>query len=121
MLAGSDPVINGDGKQTRDYVFVEDVARANEDALNIRGSETFNVGTGIETDVNTLFGILKALTGSSYPEKHGEAKKGEQMRSVLLAARISRATGWRPRVALEEGLRKTVEFFKNQRHDEPAR
>jgi len=115
MLAGGQPIINGDGKQTRDYVYVEDVARASVDALNFRGSNTFNIGTGIETDVNTLFRILKTETGASCEERHGEAKRGEQQRSLLTSAKIRKETGWTPRVSLEEGLKRTVEFFRQQR------
>ena len=121
MLAGENPVINGDGKQTRDYVFVEDVAHANEEALTLRGSDTFNIGTGVETDVNRIFQIVKAATGSHCPETHGVAKKGEQMRSVLTSAKINRATGWSPRVGLEDGLRTTVESFKHATRDEQRR
>ncbi len=115
MLGGKDPVINGDGKQTRDYVFVGDVARANVEALRLAGSDTFNVGTGIETDVNRIFKVLRDATGAQCPEQHGEAKKGEQMRSVLSAAKIHTATGWKPEVGIEDGLRKTVGFFRDAR------
>ena len=114
MLAGVQPIINGDGKQTRDYVYVGDVARANVDALSYRGSNTFNIGTGLETDVNTLFGILREATGSQCREQHGEAKMGEQQRSLLTAAKILKETGWKPAVSLQEGLKRTVEFFRGQ-------
>lgn len=78
MLAGSPVVINGDGRQTRDYVFVGDIVRANVLALDFKGSNTFNVGTGIESDVNTLFRIIKRETGSPCEETHGPAKKGNR-------------------------------------------
>jgi UDP-glucose 4-epimerase len=116
MLRGDQPVINGDGKQTRDYVFVGDVVRANVLALQFQGSDVFNVGTGIETDVNTLFRHLRMLTGSSCVERHGEAKKGEQQRSVLSHQKILGSLGWRPSVTLEEGLRQTVEYFRAVPH-----
>jgi UDP-glucose 4-epimerase len=114
MLAGSPAVINGDGKQTRDYVFVGDLVRASVLALDLKGSDTFNIGTGIESDVNAIFRILKKATGSPCEEKHGEAKKGEQMRSVLDASKVASVLGWRPTVKLEEGLTRTVEYFKNE-------
>jgi UDP-glucose 4-epimerase len=114
MLAGGQPVINGGGLQTRDYVYVADVVRANMFALGHDRTGTFNVGTGIETDVNTLFRTLRELTGSSCAEKHGEAKKGEQMRSVLDARLMNRTFGWSPETPVAEGLRKTVEFFRNR-------
>jgi UDP-glucose 4-epimerase len=114
LLAGQTPTINGDGKQTRDYVFVGDVVRANVLALGIPGSNTFNIGTGKETDVNELFRMLKELSGAHCEERHGEAKKGEQLRSLLTADKIHAATGWRPSVPLREGLAKTIEYFKGE-------
>lgn len=113
LLAGGRPVINGDGTQTRDYVFVGDVVRANLRALDFEGSDAFNVGTGVETDVNTLFRSLRELTGAPCPEEHGPAKLGEQLRSVLNHDKITRVLGWRPETSLREGLARTVTFFKS--------
>lgn len=114
MLEGSQPQINGDGKQTRDYVFVADVVRANFLALNYDKSDIFNIGTGIEADVNELFHHLKQLTNSKCEEFHAPAKKGEQLRSVLDTKKIKTILDWTPQVELEEGLKLTVEFFKNK-------
>lgn len=114
MLGGEQPVINGDGRQTRDYVFVGDVVRANVLALQYSGTGVFNVGTGVETDVNTLFHHLRSHTGSKCVEKHAEAKKGEQLRSVLDNSEIARTFGWRVTVPLEDGLRLTVEYFRKE-------
>jgi UDP-glucose 4-epimerase len=113
MLCGEQPIINGDGKQTRDYVFVEDVVRANLLALRHKGSGVFNIGTGVETDVNTLFRHLRTLTRSGCAEKHGEGKKGEQLRSVLDARKAIRDLEWSVTHSIEEGLRLTVEYFRN--------
>ena len=112
MIGGDQPVINGDGKQTRDYTYVGDVVRANMHALEHDGSEIFNVGTGIETDVNTLFRHLKQLLQPTCPEKHGPAKEGEQLRSVISHAKIGRVFGWKPETPLAEGLKRTAEYFK---------
>lgn len=112
LLNGRQPIINGDGKQTRDYVYVGDVVRANVLALRCEGSRVYNIGTGVETDVNRLFAYLKAATGSSCEEHHGPAKKGEQLRSVLSSAKIARELGWQPLVTLQEGLQRTVEYFR---------
>jgi UDP-glucose 4-epimerase len=112
MLEGTSLTINGDGTQTRDYVFVDDVVAANMAVLNYGTSAVFNVGTGIETDVNTLFHLLNSLTGGKAREQHGPAKKGEQQRSVLDTSRLSSLFGWKPGVQLEEGLKRTVEFFR---------
>lgn len=113
MLAGEQPVINGDGKQTRDYVYVEDVVKANLSALSYNDSGIFNIGTGIETDVNQLFNMLKEYSHSKSREIHGPPKKGEQQRSVLDYSMAKNALSWRPSIGLSEGLRKTVEYFKN--------
>jgi UDP-glucose 4-epimerase len=113
MLREEQPIINGDGKQTRDYVYVGDVVRANLLALRYEGSGVFNIGTGVETDVNTLFRHLRTLTGSGCAENHGEGKKGEQLRSVLDARKAIRELGWSVTHSLEEGLRLTVGFFRN--------
>jgi UDP-glucose 4-epimerase len=112
MLKGERPVINGAGTQTRDYVFVGDVVRANVLALDLHGFRVLNVGTGVESDVNLLFRELRRLTGSSCDENHGEAKKGEQMRSVLSTAQLHALTGWTPAVTLSEGLERTVAYFR---------
>ncbi len=112
MLNGEQPIINGEGKQTRDYVFVGDVVQANLLGLKYNGSNIFNIGTGIETDVNQLFHHLKKLTGAKCEEKHIPAKAGEQMRSVITSKKIGDMLGWKPTVTLEEGLKRTVEFFK---------
>jgi UDP-glucose 4-epimerase len=112
MLRGERPIINGNGRQTRDFVFVEDVVEAN---LAVMGKEVmgvYNVGTGRETSVNDLFRILATLTNAGSQELHGPAKKGEQARSVVDATKIRRELGWEPRVSLEEGLKRTVEYFR---------
>jgi UDP-glucose 4-epimerase len=115
MLKGEQPIINGDGKQTRDYVFVGDVVQGVLLGLKYNGSDIFNIGTGIETDVNQLFGHIKTLTDSTCEEKHIPAKAGEQMRSVITSKKIGEALGWKPTVSLEEGLKRTVEFFKGKK------
>ena len=112
MLAGEQPIINGDGKQTRDYTYVGDVVNANVLALNVKGSNVFNVGTGIETDVTTLFRHLTGLLNLSCREEHAPAKAGEQRRSVIGAQKIRSELGWKPEVTLQEGLKKTAEYFK---------
>ena len=114
LLRGEQPVINGDGKQMRDYIHVADVVRANLAALTAEFSGALNLGTGIETDVNTLFDHLRRLCGSSAPEGHGPPKAGEQRRSVIDSALAGRVLDWRPQVGLEEGLRQTVAFFRSR-------
>jgi UDP-glucose 4-epimerase len=115
LLAGETPTINGDGEQTRDYVYVGDVVRANLRLADHRFSGALNFGTGIETDVNTLFRLLRELSGSNAPERHGPAKPGEQKRSVISPALAGQVLDWRPEVSLREGLGRTVEYFRQVR------
>ena len=116
MLGGGQPVINGPGEQTRDYVYVGDVVRANLAALAYDGSGVFNVGTGRETSVNELFRLLRAETGADVEETHGPAKPGEQQRSVLGYENAERDLGWTPQVPIEDGLARTVDWFRT-RHE----
>ncbi len=104
--------INGSGEQTRDYVYVGDVARANVLALESPApSGAYNIGTARETDVNELYEVLRSVSGKDLPPEHGPAKPGEQLRSVVDPARASKVLGWKPEVGLEEGLRETLRFF----------
>jgi UDP-glucose 4-epimerase len=112
MLQGKTPVINGDGEQSRDYVFVEDVVRANVLVLDRGDNEAFNLGWGRGTTVNEIFRNLRQLTGYRGDEQHGPAKLGEVRRNDLDASKIRNSLGWQPQVSLEEGLRKTVAFFR---------
>jgi UDP-glucose 4-epimerase len=108
LLRGEPCVINGDGLQTRDYVYVGDVAEAALRALE-RPQVTgpINIGTGVETTVVALFEALRAAFGHG-ESHHGPARPGEQRRSLLDASRARQVLGWTPRVGLDEGLRRTV-------------
>lgn len=112
MMAGEAPVINGDGTQTRDFVFVGDVVRANLFALEKARNDIFNVGTGIETNVNQIFQGLNTHIGRGTPEEHGPAKEGEQQRSVISYEKTKSQLGWEPVVTLHDGLNKTVDYFR---------
>jgi len=114
LLKNENPIINGDGKQTRDYVFVEDVVKANVVALNSVSSNIYNVGTGIEISVNQLFEKLNEIAGSKAVEKHGPSPKGEQTRSVITSDKLFKEFQWKPSVKIDEGLRKTFESFKSK-------
>ncbi len=125
MFSGEQPVIFGSGRQTRDYVYIGDVVRANLLALKSKKVGSYNVGTGKETDVIYLFKKLKQLTGAAAREIHGSPigqknkatalAPGEQKRSSLDAGKISRELGWRPGVKLDDGLGKTVDWFRLRR------
>ena len=115
LLGGEKARINGDGKQTRDFVYVGDVAEANARALVSDAVGSFNVGTGIETDISTIFQMLKRLTNSNQPEEHGPPLPGEQRRSVVDARKIEKALGWKPKTSLQAGLDATVQYFREAR------
>jgi len=112
LLTGEQPIINGDGAQTRDYVYVGDVVAANLKALAYSENDYFNIGTGIETDVNELFRQLNRLTGARREAQHGPAQPGEQLRSVLNIDKAKKRLQWTPQVRLDEGLARTVAYFK---------
>ena len=114
MLRGEPITVNGDGKQTRDYVFVGDVVQANLAALERDPCGAVNVGTGIETEVNRLAELMLEASGSASEVKHGPAKQGEQRRSVIDCTKAAERLGWRPTVPLAEGLRRTVEWFRTR-------
>ena len=118
LLAGETARITGDGRQTRDFVYVGDVAESNARALTSDAVGSFNVGTGLETDINTIFQLLKRLTGSNQPEDHGPPMPGEQRRSVVDARKIEKVLDWRPQTSLEAGLDATVRYFREL---QPAR
>ncbi len=115
MLAGEAPLINGDGLQTRDYVYVGDAVRVNLAAIKSDFVGPINIGTGIETDVVTLFNILKDASGRNIEEKHGPAKTGEQMRSVLDNSLAKKVLDWEPAVSIEEGIRLTYKWFEENK------
>jgi len=114
LLHGGEVTINGDGEQTRDYVFVDDVVRANMavcDDLSLAGP--FNVGSGVESSVNELYRQLAAAAGVDRDARHGAAKAGEQRRSVLDGSRLRAIAKLPEPLVLSEGLRQTVEWFRS--------
>ncbi len=112
LAAGRTSTINGTGEQTRDYVYVGDVARANVLALeNEVPSGAYNIGTGVETSVNHLYELLQRASGKDIPPEHGPGKRGEQLRSSVDPSRAGRVLGWRPEVDLDAGLSETLRFF----------
>ncbi|MBI2474975.1 NAD-dependent epimerase/dehydratase family protein [Candidatus Uhrbacteria bacterium] len=111
MLKGKPSTIFGTGKQTRDFIFVEDVVAANIAAMNKKVIGIFNIGTGKETDVNTIFHKLQKLTHAQLPARHEPAAVGEVARSALDARKAREVLGWKPNVKLDEGLERTVRWF----------
>jgi UDP-glucose 4-epimerase len=113
LLDGQQARINGTGEQTRDYVFVEDVVRANMAASERDLDGVFNVGTGVETSVTDLYAALCNALGTDASPEHGPAKAGEQMRSVLDGSKLRDLANLPAPVPLEEGLRRTVEWLRS--------
>jgi UDP-glucose 4-epimerase len=114
LLRGQTAIVNGDGEQTRDFVYVGDVVRANLAALERGDGISVNIGTGVETSVNTVFRLLRDLAGSRQEEIHGPAMPGEQQRSCLENRMASYELGWYPETSLEEGLARTLDFFREK-------
>lgn len=114
LLKNEQPIINGSGKQTRDYVYVNDVVKSTLLTLTEDESEIYNVGTGTETNVNDLFSMLNSIADNKQEEKHGPAAQGEQMRSVITSEKLFNKFNWRPDTPLLNGLKETLTFFKNE-------
>lgn len=119
LLAGETPTVNGEGLQTRDYVHVSDVVRANLAAAGRPGFHVYNVGTGIETSVVDLYREIARALGIDRPAQHGPAKPGEQQRSVVDGTRGRRELGLPPPLPLREGLARTAAWFR-ERMEKPV-
>lgn len=115
FLKNITPVIFGDGNQTRDFVYVGDVANANLISLNKKiDMRIFNIGTGIETSVNEISDKLKNILNSKIDPIHGDAIKGEVRRIYLDVSLAKKELGWSPKTNLDNGLRKTIDWFKGE-------
>ncbi|TET15065.1 MAG: SDR family NAD(P)-dependent oxidoreductase [Actinobacteria bacterium] len=113
ILEGKNPTINGDGLQTRDYVYVGDAVSVNLKVIESDFVGPLNIGTCKETNVVKLFKILKEVSGKDdIKEIHGPPKKGEQRRSQLSYDLAKKVLGWEPTISIEEGLKLTYEWFK---------
>jgi len=114
LLENKPVTIFGDGEQTRDYVYVGDVVRANVAAVTAAVTGPINIGTGIETSVNQLYRTLAGVAKSDQSAAYAPGRPGEQSRSAIAAGRAGRELGWKSQVTIEEGLRRTYEFFKQR-------
>jgi UDP-glucose 4-epimerase len=113
MIEGKPVTIDGDGTQSRDMLHVGDVAIANIAALDRGDGGTYHISTGIPVTVNDLFRKLALLTEYKVEPRFGPPRKGDVYRIALDNARASRELGWEPRIQLEEGLRLTVDYFRD--------
>jgi UDP-glucose 4-epimerase len=112
LLEGERPTIYGDGEQTRDFVFVDDVVDAFARATDKGGGLVMNIGSGVETSVQRLFDLMAGATGFPEPARYAPSRTGELRRSALDPGRAAIHLGWKPYTPLEEGLQRTVEWFR---------
>ena len=115
-LKGDDLVIYGDGEQVRDFVYVDDVARANIAAMekDIQHGEVFNIGSGTQVSINELAKEIIRITGSSSVIKHEASRPGDIVYSQADVYKAKEKLGWTAQVNLKEGLEKTIHFYKNR-------
>jgi len=114
MLTGQPCTIDGDGEQQKDYLYVADIARANVLALDKASGVAMNIGTGRGTSVNQILRALQAATGSTVPPEFGPPRPGDVRNIWLDSSRARELLGWEPQVALEDGIRATVDWFRTQ-------
>lgn len=115
LLAGKRPTIYGDGRQTRDFVYVADVVRAFLVAMKPGVTGIYNIGTGRETTIDGLYRHVARAAGSSIAPIYGSPQAGEELRSAVDARLAAKVLGWRPQVSLEAGIKKTVAWFKRKK------
>ena len=113
LLKDQAPIINGDGEQTRDYIFIKDVVQANLLALNTEITNIYNVGTSKETSVNEISRILLQIAKSNISAEKTTGNNYEQLRSCLDYKKIEKLLGWKPMVSIEDGLIETYKYFKS--------
>ena len=109
FLHGQPPVIFGDGKQTRDFVFVTDIARANIAALSGGSGQVYNIGTGTATSVLDIYQTMAAVTGMQLPVAYKAARVGDILHSYFNVEKARSELGWEAQVPLDEGLRLTLD------------
>jgi UDP-glucose 4-epimerase len=114
LLDGVAPEIHWDGEQTRDFVFVGDCARANLLALDGGDGQAYNVGTGVGSSINTLFGTLMEVAARDLAPRRGPRRPGDARHSYLDCGKIKRDLGWGPEVSLREGLARTWRHFRSE-------
>ena len=111
ILLGQSCIVYGDGEQTRDFVFVDDVAHAN--MLAMQGPlDTFNIGTGVEMSLNQLLTVFERVVGHPVARQYAPARAGEVQRIALDASEAGRKLGWHPTASLEDGLAQTLAWVR---------
>jgi UDP-glucose 4-epimerase len=113
LLNGEQPIIHGTGLQTRDYIYIDDVMRANVLALEQPVSGALNISTDKETNVVEILSALRSATGIDCPTVHGPAMSGEPMRGRYANGRANELLQWQPEVGMEEGIARTVAWERD--------
>ncbi|MBI4199414.1 MAG: SDR family oxidoreductase [Chloroflexi bacterium] len=113
MLEGRRPVVFGSGEQERDFLYVDDAVEANLHALKGAKEEAYNIGTQQGVSVNRIFALLKGIIGYEGGPQYSSPRPGEVFKVHLDNSLAAKGLGWSPRVGLEEGLVKTVEYFRH--------
>jgi UDP-glucose 4-epimerase len=111
MLEGEQVIINGNGEQERDFLYVDDCIKANLLAMEKGSGEVYNLGWGIGTSINRLFEMMREITGYDKEPIYGPRRVGEVFKIYLDASKARRELGWQPQVRLEEGLKKTIAYL----------
>jgi UDP-glucose 4-epimerase len=114
FLRGESIRIDSDGEQTRDYVYVSDVVRANVAALTKGSGETYVIGAGQTTSVNAVYRALVAATGFEAPVTHAPRRDGDAREIYFDPSKAARELNWKAEVPLHDGMRRTVDFFRGQ-------
>jgi UDP-glucose 4-epimerase len=113
MLTGRQPIIHGSGEQSRDFLYVGDVARANLRAVDQGDGGMYNLGNGVSTSINTIYTLLAELTGYTGSPQRVPAKQGEVFAIALDASLAARELGWSPQTDLRRGLHESVDYFRH--------
>jgi UDP-glucose 4-epimerase len=114
LLSRERPVIFGDGSQTRDFVYVDDVVDAFVRAVDKGGGLLMNIGTGVETSVQQLYDVMARLAGFKQDARYDPPRAGDVPRSALDPSRAGIHLGWQPWTSLDQGVARTLEHFKGQ-------
>jgi UDP-glucose 4-epimerase len=114
MINDINPVIFGDGNQTRDFIYIEDVVNANIMAIEKDVNGIFNISTNTEININELFNEINNILHKDYKPKYGEMKKGDIVKSCLDNSKALEVLGWEPKHKIKIGLKRTIEYFLNE-------
>lgn len=112
LFKGESPTIFGDGSATRDFIYVEDIVEANIKALHRGSKEVFNIGTGKATSIKELFYLMKEIMDVDLEVKYGEEREGDIKNSFFNINKAKEEIGWIPKYRIEEGLYKTIRYYK---------